>query len=101
MDTVHFLEWMDFFVHRMREERRQPPQERHLLILHGHKSNISLEILIKAKENGLDMISLPSHTSHELQPLDKAYFKSFKVSFRAYRDLWNLKNYGRKCKDLV
>ena len=43
------------------------------------------------------MISLPSHTSHELQPLDKACFKPFKVALRAYRDVWNLKNEGAKC----
>ena len=103
MDSTHFMEWMDFFVHRMIEEGRQPPQERHLVILDGHKSHISLEVLMKAKENGIDMISLPSHTSRELQSLDNACFKPFKVAFRAYRDLWALKHQGQKCrkKDLA
>ena len=51
MDNTHFMEWMDYFFHRMREERGQLPQKRHLLILDGHKSHISLEVLImKAKE---------------------------------------------------
>ena len=45
-----------------------------------------------------DMISLPSHTSHELQPLDKAYFRPFKVAFRTYRVLWSIKNSGSKCR---
>jgi hypothetical protein len=31
---------------------------------------------------GLDMIILPSHTSHDLQPLDVSYFKPFKTTFR-------------------
>ena len=53
---------------------------------------------MKAREHCINMISLPSHTSHELQPLDKAYFRPFKVAFRAYRDLWNFTNNGRKCK---
>ena len=95
MDNTHFMEWMDYFVHRMREEGGQPPQGRYLLMLDGHKSHISLEILMKAKENGIDRVSLSSHTSHELQPLNKACFKPFWVAFRAYRDLWNLKNQGK------
>ena len=98
MDNTHFMEWMDFFVQRMLKEGGQPPQERHLVILDGHKSHVNLEVLMKAKENGIDMISLPSHTSHELQPLDKACFKPFKVAFRAYRDLWALKHQGQKCR---
>ena len=98
MDNIHFMEWMDFFLHRILEEGGQLPQERHLLILDGHKSHINLEVLMKAKENGIDMISLPSHTSHELQPLDRACFKPFKVAFRAYRDLWALKHHGQKCR---
>ena len=37
-----------------------------MIILDGHKSHISLEVLMKVKDHGIDMISLPSHTSHEL-----------------------------------
>ena len=44
------------------------------------------------------MVSLSSHSSHELQSLDKACFKPFKVAFRAYRDIWNLQNHGKKCQ---
>ena len=96
MDSFHFMEWMDHFINRIKEGG-VPPIERHLLILDGHKSHLSLEVLQKAKANGIDMISLPSHTSHELQPLDKACFKPFKVAFRAYKDVWNLKNERVKC----
>lgn len=50
---------------------------------------------------GLDMLSLPSHTSH--QSLDVACFKPFKMAFWAYRDKWTL-NHKRKLplkEDLV
>ena len=91
---------MNHFVHKMKTKGGQPPEERHLLILDGQKSNISLEVLMKAKENGIDMISLPLHINHELQILDKTCFKPFKVAFKAYKDMWNLKtkakNEGRK-----
>jgi len=34
---------------------------------------------------GLDMITLPSHTSHDLQPLNVSCFKPFKTTFRKVR----------------
>ena len=97
MDSFHFIEWMDHFINRIKEEKGVPSIERHLLILDGQKSHLSLEVLERAKANGIDMISLPSHTSHDLQSLDEACFKPFKVAFRAYRDVWSLKNEGAKC----
>ena len=44
------------------------------------------------------MISLPSYTSHTLQPLDVACFKPFKSAFRAYRNKWMQQSNGRKVK---
>ncbi len=32
------------------------------------------------------MITLPSHTSHALQPLVVSYFKPFKITFRKERN---------------
>ena len=66
------------------------------MVLDGHKSHITLDVLQKAKTCGLDMICLPSHTSHALQPLDVACFGPFKKAFRAYRDLWNMQGKGNK-----
>ena len=76
---------MDHFIHKMENEGRLSQEQRHLLILDGHKSHISMDVLLKAKEHYIDMISLPSNTSHHLQPLDIACFRPFKVAFRAYR----------------
>ncbi len=44
---------------------------------------------------GLDLITLPSHTSHIVQPLDVACFKPFKMVFKAYRNVWTLANKGK------
>ena len=66
------------------------------MVLAGYKSHITLDVLQKAKTCGLDMISLPSHISHALQPLDVACFGPFKKAFRAYRDLWNMQGRGNK-----
>jgi hypothetical protein len=38
----------------------------HLLALDGHGSHVSLEAIEHAQQFGIDMITLPSHTSHTL-----------------------------------
>jgi hypothetical protein len=39
---------------------------KHLLVLDGHGSRGTLKAISQAQEMGLDMIILPSHTSHAL-----------------------------------
>ncbi len=45
---------------------------------------MTIDVVHKVRKVGLDLITLPSHTSHMLQPLDVACFKPFKIAFRAY-----------------
>lgn len=52
-----------------------------LLIMDGHSSHISLEILQLAKENEIEILCLPPHTTSELQPLDKCVFKPLKTEY--------------------
>lgn len=49
----------------------------------------------KARNVRLEMTTLPSHTSHALQPFDVACFKPFKITFRTYRSIWTLANKGK------
>ena len=86
MDAAIFNKWMDYFLNYHESRGNLSLTKRMLLILDGHKSHVTLEVLQKANAHGLDMVSLPSHTSHALQPLDISCFKPFKQSFRAYRD---------------
>jgi hypothetical protein len=46
-----------------------------------HGSHVNLEAIKQVQQFGLDMITLPSHTSHALQPLDVNCFKPFKITF--------------------
>lgn len=62
------------------------------MILDGHSSHATLQVIQEARSVGLDILQLPSHTSHALQPLDVAVFKPFKQYFREYRDLWTSRN---------
>jgi hypothetical protein len=59
-----------------------------LLMLDGHNSHISLDVVHEAKSARLDLLTLPSHISHTLQPLDVCVFKPFKQYFRECRDFW-------------
>ena len=70
-----FLEWFQFFVERI------PPARPVLLIMDGHGSHVTVDLIELARENSIHLLCLPSHTSHILQPLDVGVFKSFKTSF--------------------
>lgn len=65
-----FLEWMKtHFVQRK-------PAGKVLLLLDGHSTHCnSVEMLKYAEQNDIVLLSMPSHTSHYLQPLDRAVFK--------------------------
>jgi hypothetical protein len=88
MTAYLFSAWISHFVACIQKTTGISPTQRHLLILDGHNSHITLEVAKAAKNVGLDLISLPSHTSHALQPLDVSVFKPFKQFFREYRDFW-------------
>ena len=88
MTTYLFSAWISHFVASIRKFDAISPQQRHLLVLDGHNSHVTLEVARAARAVGLDLLSLPSHTSHKLQPLDVTVFKPFKGYFRQYREYW-------------
>jgi len=90
MTNAIFKEWILHFLLNVSKEYGIFQTNRHLLILDGHKSHVSLGVIKVAMARGLDILTFPSHTSHALQPLDLTYFKSFKMCFRAYRDKWTV-----------
>jgi hypothetical protein len=68
-----------------------------LLILDGHKSHTkSLSTIEFARENGIEMVSLPPHTSHKLQPLDRSFFKPLKSAFNTACSSWLRSHPGRR-----
>jgi hypothetical protein len=70
---------------------------RHLLLLDGHESHVTLEAIIEqAQEFGFHMIILPSHTFHVLQPLDVACFKPFEIDFKKERNITKVRRNYKK-----
>jgi hypothetical protein len=56
---------------------------------------MSLDVVKTTCSVGLDLLTLPSHTSHAMQPLDVSCFKPFKQAFWLLRDVWTLRNKSR------
>ena len=77
-----FESWISHFIECLKKGPRLDLNKRHILILDGHNSHVMLEVVRIAMDSRLDIISLPSHTSHALQPLDIACFAPFKTTFR-------------------
>jgi hypothetical protein len=53
---------------------------------------MTLEVARAAMEVGLDLLSMPSHTSHALQSLDVVVFKPFKQYLCGYYNFWMSRN---------
>lgn len=76
MVTDVFLNWLHVF------NANIPPKRPVLLLLDGHASHISLPAIQFAKDNGIEMLCLPPHTSHFLQPMDSGPFNVLKQEFK-------------------
>ncbi|XP_051157997.1 uncharacterized protein LOC127279600 [Leptopilina boulardi] len=62
--------------------------ERTLLILDNHESHLTIEGLEFCKRNNIDILTLPPHTSHKLQPLDKGVFGPLKAYYANQCSAW-------------
>ncbi len=95
MTSYLFSAWISHFIASVRRVGAISPEHRHLLILDGHNSHVTLDVVREACAAGLDLLTLPAHTSHALQPLDVSVFKPFKQHFREYRDFWSSRNFNK------
>jgi hypothetical protein len=83
MTCQPFKSWIGYFVKNVHDCGLGISSDcRHLLILDGHGSHVTTNIIKTARSVGLDLLTLPSHTSHALQLLDVSCFKPFKQAFR-------------------
>ncbi|CAB3251125.1 unnamed protein product [Arctia plantaginis] len=73
-----FTEWFRHFIEKTNPSEASPV----LLIFDGHYSHTrNLEIIELARENHVTIISLPPHTTHKLQPLDKTFMGALKSHY--------------------
>jgi hypothetical protein len=52
-----------------------------LLIMDGHHSHEVTELLETAKKEHIEILTIPPHSSHWLQPLDKGCFSSLSKAY--------------------
>lgn len=65
MDSDRFLDWFE------RHFLPNPPEERPVvLIFDGHASHMNRRLYLKARENDVILLKLPSKSTNLLQPLD-------------------------------
>ena len=65
-----------------------------MLIMDNYNSHITLEGVELAKNHGLDLLTLPPHCSHKLQPLDVGVFGAFKKFYSSFCNEWHLSHPG-------
>ena len=90
-----FESWISHFIECLKKGPSVDLTNHHILILDGYNSYVILEVTKVSMESSLDIVFLPSHTSHALQPINIVCFKSFKIAFRKLRDRWSLTNKTR------
>jgi hypothetical protein len=74
MNTEIFESWFTNFI-------KVVPQRPLLIIFDGHKTHLGLPLIHRARQEGISLLKLPSHTTSKLQPLDVSCFRPLKLAW--------------------
>lgn len=66
------------FLRHFEQHRLHIENKKAILFLDGHGSHLSVEAIDFCLEKGIELICLPPHSSHRLQPLDTHFNKTLK-----------------------
>jgi len=78
-NNFHGLQWIHHFDARTRFHL-QSPNEYRLLLCDGHDSHISADFVGYCIQNRIELVLLPPHSSHLMQPLDVGIFAPLKTA---------------------
>lgn len=87
-----FKDWMEHFIFHAKPKSDTPV----LLVMDNHESHLSLDVIRCAKDNNVILLTLPPHTSHRLQPLDKCVYGPLKRHYNNECQKWLLNHPGRR-----
>lgn len=76
----HAYEWLTTL---FEPETRRNDGKRRLLLLDGHGSHLTARFIAFCLDKNIDLVCLPPHTSHLLQPLDVGVFSPLKRALSA------------------
>ena len=80
-----FSHWFLHFIKHRKPTKEDPVS----LVMEGHCSHTRiLEVITLARENHVDIIYLPPHRNHKMQPLDKALMGSLKTFYCQEIEKW-------------
>ncbi|CAG7785688.1 unnamed protein product [Allacma fusca] len=85
-----FCVWLKHFRNNATPSKTTPV----LLIVDNHGSHISYQAVKFAAKNNIDILTLPPHTTHKLQPLDICFFSPLKSRYAHALTDWQSKNRG-------
>lgn len=87
VQTNLFTDWLKHFIEKTNPTVASPI----LLILDGHFSHTrNIDVIDMARSNHISILSLPSHTTHKLQPLDRTFMGALKTHYSEYIRQWML-----------
>jgi hypothetical protein len=87
-----FSQWFLYFI----KHTKTTKDDSVILVLYGHYSHTrNLEVITLARENHVDIICLPPHNSHKMQPLDKVFMGPLKTFCRQESEKWLRSHPGR------
>jgi hypothetical protein len=76
-NNYHGMEWIKHF-NVSTCDKLHSPDEHRLLLCDGHDSHVSADFISFCIQNRIDLLLLPPHSSHLLQPLDVDVFAPLK-----------------------
>lgn len=91
MTSDNFVKFLEHFVKHSKCSIDKPC----LLIMDNHDSHISIQALSYAKANGIHLLTIPPHTSHKLQPLDRTVYGPLKSQYNRACDDWMAHHAGK------
>jgi len=75
IQSENFSQWFLHFIKHSKPAKEDPV----VLLLGGHYSHTrNREVITLARKNHVDIVCLPPHCSHKMQPLDKAFMGPLK-----------------------
>ena len=89
VQTHIFTKWFESFINRTKPSKEEPV----MLILDGHYTHTrNIELIDMARENNVTIISLPPHSSHKMQPMDRSFMSPLKAYYSEEVRIWLREN---------
>lgn len=89
-----FCQWLVHFKNYSKPSADNPV----LLILDNHSSHRDLDAIQFCRKNHIDLLSIPPHASHRMQPLDVGFFGPLKATYSRECDKWMVNFPGKVIK---